>query len=73
MATNRQRREDRAHGVNERLRQAGAAVDVEAATVEGPFSNPLEEALDRIRYGDCSGFGAPEARERDRRRRRQLA
>lgn len=71
----RLRHNDRIAGVNDRLRAAELpSVEV----IEGCFGEggtddgPLAEALDRIRYGDCNGFGAPEAREASRRRRHRI-
>jgi hypothetical protein len=73
----RLRHQHRVEGINERIR---SAADLPSADViEGCFGEgggiddgPLAEALDRIRYGDCNGFGAPEARAADRRRRHRI-
>lgn len=62
----RRRHEDRVAGINERLR--GGRIEVDPADDFVPVElhrggivarSPI---ADRLRYGDCGGFGAPQAR-----------
>lgn len=66
----RRRHEDRVAGVNARL-QARSTLAFPDDPEVGPLlaERPLDGAelpertlRDRLRYGDCRGFGAPEAR-----------
>ena len=66
---NRQQHLDRVEAVNERMRGQilSFAFDLERALHRPSL---MEESLDRLRYGDCNGFGAPQARRANEQIRR---
>lgn len=62
----RRRHEDRVAGVNARFRPAPGPLKAEGVVITGGLEHapriPVEQMRDRLRYGDCAGFGAPAAR-----------
>lgn len=56
----RRRREERREGINDRIR-ARAAESTEVTVHDAEPFDP-DAFRDRMRYGDCGGFGAPQAR-----------
>jgi hypothetical protein len=58
----RRRREERREGINERIRARAAEREAPLSGTVAEVCMPASDLLDRLRYGDCAGFGAPQAR-----------
>lgn len=65
----RVRREERRAGVNDRIRERAAEREAPLSDTQAEVHLPASDVLDRLRYGDCGGFGAPQARAFERSRR----